>query len=59
MQHNSGKPEPKKETVTETRTAKVVVEKEIPAPMTQDEILAAEEIYDYDSKLNVVCSYFK
>lgn len=33
---------------------KEVVEKAIPAPMTQDEILAAEEVYDYDSTMKQV-----
>jgi LysM repeat protein len=46
------KEEPKK--IVEQRTATVVVTESIPPPMTQTQILAAEEVYDYDSTMQQV-----
>lgn len=40
--------------VTESRTATVVVDETIPTPMTKEQILAAETVYDYDSTMKQV-----
>ena len=42
------------EKVTESRTSTVVLKETIPAPMTRNQILAAEEVYDYDSTMKQV-----
>lgn len=46
--------ENKQNTIVENRTATVVVEEKVPEPMTQSEILAAEEVYDYDSTMKQI-----